>query len=207
MVARLYGIGIPATLNMALPSLLISSLNVILAAYSQAYVTVLGVYYKLQTFLYLPANGIVQGMRPLVGYNYGANEKGRVREIYQVALCLAAGIMVMGTVLCQTVPVWLMGLFATSNETIQAGATALRMISVGFLVSSVSVISSGALEGLGKGGPSLMISLLRYVLVMIPAALVLSRFLGPVGVWHGFWVTELVTAVAAYWIYRSKTVS
>lgn len=202
MVKRLYAIGIPATLNMALPSLLISSLNVILAAYSQAYVTVLGVYYKLQTFLYLPANGIVQGMRPLVGYNYGANEQKRVKGIYQVALLMAAGIMAVGTVLCQSVPVRLMELFATSRETIAAGTVALRIISLGFLVSSVSVISSGALEGLGKGGPSLVISLLRYVFVMIPVAFVLSRFLGAEGVWHGFWVSETVTAVAAYGIYR-----
>ncbi len=204
LILRLYAIGIPATLNMALPSLLISSLNVILAAYSQAYVTVLGVYYKLQTFLYLPANGIVQGMRPLVGYNYGAEEWKRVEKIYQVALLLSAGIMAVGMVLCQAVPSWLIGLFATSQETIAAGTMALRIISAGFLVSAISVISSGALEGLGKGGPSLMISLLRYVFVMIPVAFVLSRMFGAVGVWHGFWVTETVTAVAAYGIYRRE---
>ena len=72
MVIKLYSIGIPATLNLALPSLLISALNAILAAYSEVYILVLGIYYKLQTFIYLPANGIVQGMRPLIGYNYGA---------------------------------------------------------------------------------------------------------------------------------------
>lgn len=202
MAGRLYAIGVPATLNMALPSLLISSLNVILAAYSQAYVMVLGVYYKLQTFLYLPANGIVQGMRPLVGYNYGANEQKRVEKIYRVALFLTLGIMAVGTILCQSVPVWLIGLFATSGETMAAGAMALRIISLGFLVSSVSVISSGALEGLGKGGPSLVISLLRYVFVMIPVSFVLSRVFGAVGVWHGFWISEAVTAAAAYGIYR-----
>ena len=72
---RLYSIGVPAILNLALPSLLVSVLNGILAAYSQIYVVILGIYYKLQTFLYLPANGIVQGMRPLIGYNYGAGER------------------------------------------------------------------------------------------------------------------------------------
>ena len=78
MVIRLYSIGIPATLNLALPSLLILALNAILAAYSEVYILVLGIYYKLQTFIYLPANGIVQGMRPLIGYNYGAGENKRV---------------------------------------------------------------------------------------------------------------------------------
>ena len=79
---KMYSIGIPATLNMALPSLLISALNMILAGFSQTYVFVLGVYYKLQTFLYLPANGVIQGMRPLIGYNYGAGEKKRVHQIF-----------------------------------------------------------------------------------------------------------------------------
>ena len=80
MALKLYSIGIPATLNLALPSLLISALNAILAAYSEVYILVLGIYYKLQTFIYLPANGIVQGMRPLIGYNYGAGEHKRVHE-------------------------------------------------------------------------------------------------------------------------------
>lgn len=80
MVIKLYSIGIPATLNLALPSLLISALNAILAAYSEVYILVLGIYYKLQTFIYLPANGIVQGMRPLIGYNYGAGEHKRVSQ-------------------------------------------------------------------------------------------------------------------------------
>lgn len=81
-VKRLYAIGIPATLNMALPSFLVSALNAILASFSQTYVVVLGVYYKLQTFLYLTANGMIQGMRPIMSYNYGAKESARVRKIY-----------------------------------------------------------------------------------------------------------------------------
>ena len=91
MAKRLYAIGIPATLNLALPSLLVSALNAILAAYSQVYILVLGIYYKLQTFLYLPANGIVQGMRPIIGYNYGAGEHKRVSQIYHTVLCLCGG--------------------------------------------------------------------------------------------------------------------
>ena len=81
MVLKLYSIGIPATLNLALSSLLISALNAILVAFSEVYILVLGIYYKLQTFIYLPANGIVQGMRPLIGYNYGAGENKRVSQI------------------------------------------------------------------------------------------------------------------------------
>ena len=203
MAIRLYAIGIPASLNLALPSLLVSALNVILAGYGQIYVFILGVYYKLQTFLYLPANGIIQGMRPLMGYNYGAGEKKRVSQIYVTALALSAGIMVAGTALCQLIPGSLIQLFTTRTETIQAGAGALRIISIGFLVSALSVVSSGALEALGKGIPSLLISLCRYVIVIIPAAWILSSLFGAVGVWHAFWVTEVISGILSVMIYRN----
>ena len=202
MVLRLYAVGIPATLNLALPSILISALNAILATYSQVYILVLGIYYKLQTFLYLPANGFVQGMRPLVGYNYGAGERQRVNQIYRIVLCMSGLIMAAGTVICLLIPGQLMALFTQTPETIQAGETALRIISAGFVVSAVSVTSSGALEGLGKGGPSLVIALCRYLLIILPAAWLLSRSFGPAGVWNAFWITEAVTAAVAYGVYR-----
>ena len=195
---RLYVIGIPASLNLALPSLLISVLNVILAAYGDIYVFILGVYYKLQTFLYLPANGIVQGMRPLLGYNYGAGEHGRVQKIVKNGLALVLLMMAAGTMICLAVPGQLMGLFTSNSTTVAAGSTALRVISLGFIASSVSVICSGSLEGLGKGVESLVISLCRYVVVILPVAFFASRIFGALGVWHGFWITELVTAVISY---------
>ncbi len=200
---RLYVIGIPASLNLALPSLLISVLNVILAAYGEIYVFILGVYYKLQTFLYLPANGIVQGMRPLLGYNYGAGEYERVQKIFKNGLDLVLLMMAAGTVICLAIPGQLMGLFTSNGTTLAAGSTALRVISLGFVASSVSVICSGSLEGLGKGMESLIISLCRYVLVILPVAFLASRVLGAVGVWHGFWITELVTAVISYLVWMA----
>ena len=202
MVLKLYSIGIPATLNLALPSLLISALNAILAAFSEVYILVLGIYYKLQTFIYLPANGIVQGMRPLIGYNYGAGENKRVSQIYKIVLCMSGIIMVLGTVICLLIPGQLMGLFTHTEATIQVGETALRIIGAGFIVSAVSVTSSGALEGLGKGTPSLLISLCRYVVVIIPVAFLLSRLFGAVGVWNAFWITEAITAIISLFIYR-----
>lgn len=202
MVGRIYAIGIPATLNLALPSLLISALNAILAAYDQVYILILGIYYKLQTFLYLPANGLVQGMRPLMGFNFGAGEYRRLKQIYKWVLVLSGGIMLIGTILCLAVPETLMGLFTQNPHTIQAGGTALRIISAGFVISAVSVTSSGALEGLGKGLPSLTISLSRYLVVILPAAWLLSLWLGAEGVWHAFWVTELLSAGLSLWVYR-----
>ena len=111
-------------------------------------------------------------------------------------------IMAFGTLLCLSIPAQLMSLFTSNAETIHMGATALRIICAGFLVSSFSVTSSGALEGLGKGIPSLLISLFRYLILIIPSAFLLSRFIGAIGVWHAFWITELIAAVLSCFIYR-----
>ena len=199
---RLYAIGIPAILNLALPSLLVTFLNGLLAAFSQSYVVVLGIYYKLQTFLYLPANGFVQGMRPLIGYNYGAKEHARVAKLYQLTLGMSAVIMAAGTVICMAASAPLIGLFSSTPETIAIGQTALRIICLGFIVSAVSTTSSGALEGLGKGVPSLVISLCRYIIFIMPIAWVLCGRMGPTGVWHAFWITEALSAVIAYAVYH-----
>lgn len=205
IIRRLYAIGIPATLNIALPSLLISALNGILAEFSAAYVLVLGVYYKLQTFIYLSASGIIQGIRPLVGYNYGAGEHERVKKIFRTALGLTAFVMAVGTFLSWAIPGVLFGLFTENSETISIGVTALRIISLGFFVSAVSVTCSGALEGLGKGTASLYISLLRYIVIIIPAAFLFSRFIGANGVWWAFPFTEALTAAFSWFIYRKDS--
>lgn len=204
MDGQLYAIGIPAILNLALPSVLISFLNAILATFSQSYVVVLGIYYKLQTFLYLPGSGIVQGMRPLIGYNYGAGESNRVRKIYRLTLWLCGGIMAFGTVLCLMLSDRLMGLFTSNPETIAIGQQALRIISCGFIISAVSVATSGALEGLGKGFASLVISLFRYTLAIMPLAWGLCHLMGPNGVWHAFWITEVIAAVISVAVYRKS---
>lgn len=204
LVGKMYSVGIPATLNLALPSLQVSVLNAILAAYSAAYVLVLGAYFKLQTFLYLTANGVVQGMRPLIGYNYGAGERERVRGIFFAAIGLIAGVMAIGTALCLALPGALIGLFTDNPQTVALGEEALRFICAGFVVSSVSVTVSGALEGLGMGVLSLVISLLRYALLMLPLAFLFSSLFGAAGVWNAFWVTEALTAAVSWEIGRRK---
>ena len=172
------------------------------AALNQSNVVVLGIYYKLQTFLYLPANGIVQGMRPLIGYNYGAKQHARVKKLYELTLIMSAAIMAAGTVICLFASRPLMQLFTSNPETVAIGQTALRIICLGFVVSAVSTTSSGALEGLGKGAESLVISLCRYIVFIMPLAAVLCHFLGANGVWHAFWITEVLSAIVAYPVYR-----
>ena len=177
---RIYMVGIPAALNIGLPSLLITALNGILAEISQVYVLL----------------GLGVGSQPIVGFNYGAGRGDRVKGILKVSLLLGVGIMAFGTAVCMVFPDRLMGMFSENPVTILEGAKALRIISCGFVVSAVSVMLSGAFEGLGKGGPSLVISLIRY-LVIIPIAFALRGFFGAEGVWIGFVVTEVMAAVVS----------
>ena len=119
-----------------------------------------------------------------------------------VATAVSAVIMAAGTVICMAASAPLIGLFSSTPETIAIGQTALRIICLGFIVSAVSTTSSGALEGLGKGVPSLVISLCRYIIFIMPIAWVLCGRMGPTGVWHAFWITEALSAVIAYAVYH-----
>lgn len=202
LMKKLYLVGIPASLNMALPSVLISSLNGILAAFSDKYVLVLGAYYKLQTFIYLSANGIIQGIRPLVSFNFGAGENGRVHKIFNTSLALTSGIMALGVALSFIIPDKMIGLFTENPDTVQIGVKALHIICTGFIFSAMSVTCCGVLEALGKGIESLIISFSRYAMIIIPAAYVLSKIMGAQGVFFAFPVAEGLTAVASFFIYQ-----
>ena len=146
----------------------------------------------------------MQGLRPIIGYNYGAGEYDRVKKLYRTAMGMCAAIMAAGTVLCLALSRQLIGLFSSSAETIAIGTVALRIICAGFIVSTISVVVSGALEGLGMGVQSLVISLCRYVVVIMPLAWALCRVLGANGIWNAFWVTEVITAVIALGVYHKS---
>ena len=133
---------------------------------------------------------------------YKRQEHARVAKLYQLTLGMSTVIMAAGTVICMAASAPLIGLFSSNPETIAIGQTALRIICLGFVVSSVSTTSSGALEGLGKGMASLVISLCRYILFIMPLAWLLCRQLGPTGVWHAFWATEVLSAIIAFAVYR-----
>ena len=194
---RLYMVGVPSSLTMGLPSLLVTLLNGLAGAFSAMYVLILGVYFKLQTFIYLPASGIVQGMRPVLSYNYGAGEKRRMKQILSVCTVLILVIMAAGMALFVLLPEPIMGMFTKDAETIREGALALRIISLGFVVSGVSVVASGALEALGEGVASFVISMLRYLAVIVPAAWIGTKLAGIVGLWTAFPIAETVTAAAS----------
>ena len=133
LVRQIYSVGIPSTLMLALPSVLVSVLNAILSAFSEVYVAVLGLFLKLQSFIYMPANGIVQGMRPIIGYNYGAGEKKRMHKTIRVGLILTAAIMAVGTLAAQLFPQAILSMFDADVQLMDKGVEALR--------SSVSALS------------------------------------------------------------------
>ena len=168
IVKQIYSVGIPSSIMMLLPSVLISLLN-----------------------------------RPIIGYNYGAGEYKRVRSAIRYSLVCAAVIMLLGTLLSLIFPAQIFALFDADAELMSAGVTALRIISLGFLVSSIGVIYAGTFEALGNGRNSLIISLLRQFAVTLPLSFVLSRFLGPVGVWIAFPAGELCAAIAAFFLLRT----
>lgn len=202
LTAQLYGVGIPSGLIMALPSLLVGMLNAILASFSQTAVAVFGAYFKLQTFVYMPASGLVQGMRPIMSFNYGAGRRDRMHQILRCSLLVTGGIMLAGWLLFSLLPGPIMALFGADAEMSAMGASALRIISLGFLVSTIGYVLAGAFEALGKGVQSLTVSMIRQLIVIPPLAWVLSQTFDLAGVWISFPIAEVLAAVVAVVLYR-----
>ncbi|MDD5845959.1 MAG: MATE family efflux transporter [Lachnospiraceae bacterium] len=202
LAGRIYRVGIPAACSLLLQSIMVALLNGILAAFGEDGVFVLGVYYKLQSFLYLTASGVVQGIRPPVSYSYGAGDVKRVREIFKTASLVNLVLMLVGTLLCLLVPGRLFALFTSRKEVLDLGSRALRLICLGFPVSALSVTAAGTLEALGEGASSFVISFLRCVGLLVPLALVFSKMVGMDGVFAAFPAAEAVTAVIAFVMIR-----
>ena len=167
-VKRLYAIGIPATLNMALPSFLVSALNAILASFSQTYVVVLGVYYKLQTFLYLTANGMIQGMRPIMSYNYGAKNTERVKGTFLLLLkaSLTYSIILWGLVML--FPQVFAGIFTSNPALVIFTKKALRVYMAVMFMFGIQISCQMAFNSLGKAISSIVVAVMRKFVLLIP---------------------------------------
>lgn len=202
IIAQVYKITIPSSLVVALPSVLVSVFNGMLVSFSKLHVAVFGVYFKLQSFIYLPANGIVQGMRPIVSYNYGAEKYKRVKRTINISLIIVTIIMAVGTILAQVVPAQILAIFDADTDMLAIGVPALRIISIGFIISTVGVIYSATFEALGKGFNALVISLLRQFIVTIIAAFILTKPFGALGIWAAFPIAEIIGAVVAFFMMR-----
>lgn len=196
-VKRIYAVAIPSTVMMSIASVLVMGLNAILGRFSELAVNAFGSYYKLQTFVYMPANGLVQGMRPILSFNYGAKNHGRVMDTLRCSLCVVLVIMAVGTLLFLAAPEAVLGLFNASPETLGIGVPALRILCTSFIVSSIGVVFSALFESLGMGKESLVISLLRQFLITLPLAFLLSFPFGLIGIWISFPIAETAAAMVS----------
>lgn len=204
IIKQIYSVGIPSSFILLLPSILISILNHILARFSDIYIAVLGVYFKLQTFIYMPANGIVQGMRPIIGYNYGAKNYHRMKQTIQYSLLSVGMIMILGTIISFAFPAPIFALFKADKDLLSSGIIALRIISLGFFISTIGIIYSGTFEAIGKGKESFIISLLRQFIITIPVSIILSHMIGVIGVWIAFPIGELCASIVAYFMLKKQ---
>lgn len=195
-VAAIYKVGAPTILMQAMGCIMLSSINAILMPISSTAVAFFGVYYKLQNFLMMPINGLGQAAIPIVGYNYGAKNGGRIRAALRTMLPAALVIAAAGTVLFELCPAQLLGLFAASDEMLALGVPALRIIAVSFVCAAATTVLGYAAAGLGNGVINMLGTALRQFLVLVPLVWLLARS-GQVGsIWYAVWVAEL--AAAAY---------
>lgn len=204
ILGEIVRIGLPAAVQQSLLSVLTVGLNRILMPFSQTAVSFYGVYYKLQNFLFMPVYGLNNALIPMIGYNFGAKNRRRIERITRYALYLAVGIMAAGTVLFELIPVPLLRLFDASDAMLTLGVPAIRIISVSFCFAGASVILSGCMQGLGRGNESLWVALTRQLIVILPAAVLLSR-LSLTAVWFAFPLAEAVGLAAAVLLHRRVT--
>ena len=178
-------------------------MNQILMAFSATAVAVFGVYFKLQSFVFMPVFGLGNGMVPIVGYNFGAQKKKRVYECIRVCLVYALVIMAVGALLFLTVPNLLMMPFDSSaDKTLTAeGCVALRIICSNFLIAAVGITLSTVFQAVGRGTYSLIMSLCRQLIVLLPAAWALS-LIGPNAIWWAFPIAEIVSLTICLLLYR-----
>lgn len=194
-------IGLPAALQQSLMSVLTIGFNHILMPFSQTAVGFYGIYYKLQNFLFMPIYGLNNALIPMIGYNYGAKKRSRIERITRHAMLLGLGIMVVGTLLFEALPVPLLRLFDASEAMVTIGIPGIRIISTSFCLAGVSLILSGCMQGLGRGNESLFVALLRQLIVILPLAALLARY-SLSAVWLSVPLAEAVGLLAAVLLYR-----
>ena len=183
-IKRIYAVGIPSIAMNAIGSVMTFAMNNILIAFSSTAVAVFGVYFKLQSFVFMPVFGLNNGMVPIVSYNYGARQPKRITQTIKLAVCFAECIMLCGLILAEVFPHVLLGVFNASPTMLAMGILALRIIAIHFPMAGFNVISSSAFKALGRGTLALLVS--------VPAAWLLSHTGNVNAVWFAFPIAELV---------------
>ena len=172
------------------------------SCFSNTAVSLFGIYYKLQTLVFMPASGLTQGAMPIMGFSYGAGNGKRLQHTLSISLRVCFVIMAVGCVLFMAAPEWLLGLFDASEEMLAIGVPALRIISVSFLPATIGFILPTMFQAMGQGGYSLIVFLLRQLVITLPAAAILSGPFGLTGIWASFILAESIAAGVALLFYH-----
>lgn len=208
IIGNIYAVGAPTVITNAISTVMVSFMNSILIAFSATAVSVFGVYFKLQSFVFMPIFGLNAGMVAILAYNYGAKNKDRMMKTLKVGTTIAVSIMLIGLLIFQLFPELLMKMFSASDHMMSIGVPALRIISIHFIIAGFSVALMAIYQATGDGIASMVISICRQLVALIPSAWILGRLFGLDAVWFSFVIAETVSISISFcfftWIYKKK---
>ena len=201
-IGRIYYVGVPSILMMSIGSVMTYGMNQILSIFSDTAVAVFGVYFKLQSFFFMPVFGLNNGVIPVLAYNYGARKKERIREALRFAMLVAVAIMGFGTLLFELIPARLLGFFNASEEMLQIGVPALRIICLSYMMAGACIAMGSIFQAFSRSFYSLFVSIGRQLVVLLPAAWLLSRTGSVTMVWWAFPIAEMVSGILSVIFFR-----
>ena len=203
-IAGIYRVGIPTIIMQAMNSFMVTAFNAILLPFSPTAVAFFGIYYKLQSFLFMPMNGLGQAAIPVIGYNYGAKRFDRIRETSRISEIAAICMAIVGTCVFLIFPKQLLVIFSASDAMLGIGVRALRIIAISFPAAACTMIFGYLCSGFGDGLTNMVSSILRQFFPLIPAAWLLARFNGISVVWYAIWISEICGMVYACFRMRKR---
>lgn len=195
IVKEIYVVGLPAMIMQFLSSVMVGGLNIIVGNYNQYAIAVVGIYFRLQSFVFMPVFGLNQGYMPIIGYNYGHNNPKRLKETIKYGLIVGFTITTLGFILFQLASVPLIKLFNSNEELVRIGIDALRTISISFPIIGLSIVGSTTLQAIGKGFASMVVSFLRQIIILLPIAYMLGRIGGLRWIWYAFPISEAIAFI------------
>ncbi|HEY9575782.1 MAG TPA: MATE family efflux transporter, partial [Lachnospiraceae bacterium] len=187
---------------MSIGSIMTFCFNKMLLAFTPTATAVFGVYFKLNSLFFMPVFGLNTAIIPIVAYNFGAKNPKRIKETHRLAAIVATGFMIVGIVTFQLIPRRLLQMFDASQDMLSIGILALRVISIGFLFAGYCIITSGAFQALGNGFYSLITSLTRQLVLLVPIAFLLSSLWGLNAIWWSFPIAEGLTFLLTIALYK-----
>ena len=201
MIGKIYAVGVPSIIMQAIGSVMTYGMNLILIQFTSTATAVFGVYFKVQSFIFMPVFGLNNGMVPIVAYNYGAGSKKRVKHVTRLSITYAVSIMLIGLLVFQIFPDKLLAMFNASENMLAIGVPALRIISISFMFAGFCIVMGSVFQALGNGVYSLVVSVARQLIVLLPAAYLLSLTGNVNNVWWAFPIAELMSLSMTLFFY------